>query len=51
MVALLALGVMKIGWMVVIATVVAIQKLLPERDAWRWGTAGLLAALAVAATL
>jgi predicted metal-binding membrane protein len=51
MVALLALGAMRIGWMVVIAGVIAIQKLLPEREIWRWGSAGLLAALAVAAAV
>lgn len=49
--ALFALRMMKIGWMIVIARMIAIQKLLPERDALRWCAAGLLAALGLAAAL
>ena len=49
MVGLFALGVMRIGWMPVIAGVIAIQKLLPASFAWRWVAAILLAALALAA--
>ena len=47
MAALFALGVMKIGWMIVIAAVIAAQKLLPQRLASRPATAALLAALSV----
>jgi predicted metal-binding membrane protein len=47
MAALFALGVMSVSWMVVIAAIVAAQKLLPWGEASRWGTAALLVALAV----
>lgn len=48
MVALFALGVMSVAWMVLIALVIAAQKLLPWDDASRAAAALMLAALAVA---
>ena len=48
MVALFALGVMSLTWMVVVAALIALQKTLPWRRAVTWGTAGLLFALAIA---
>jgi predicted metal-binding membrane protein len=47
MAALFALGVMSITWMVVIAALIAIEKLLPWRGPATGVTAGLLLALAV----
>jgi len=48
MATLFALGVMSITWMVLIAAVIASQKLLPRPDRMRQATAALLVALAVA---
>lgn len=48
MVALFALGLMRIGSMAVVSGVIAIQKLLPASFAWRWIAAILLAGLALA---
>jgi predicted metal-binding membrane protein len=48
MVALFALGVMSLTWMVVIAALIALQKTLPWRRALTWGVGGLLLALAIA---
>jgi predicted metal-binding membrane protein len=47
MAVLFALGVMSLTWMVLVAAVVALQKLLPWRRAAAWATAALLLALAV----
>jgi len=47
MVALFALGVMSVGWMVLIAVLIAAEKMLPWRRAATWGTAGVLLALAI----
>jgi predicted metal-binding membrane protein len=47
MVALFALGVMSITWMVLLAVVVAVQKLLPWGDASRAAAALMLTALAL----
>jgi predicted metal-binding membrane protein len=46
MAALFALGVMSITWMVVIAALIAIEKLLPRADLATWATAALLLVLA-----
>jgi predicted metal-binding membrane protein len=46
--ALFAVGVMNVAWMVAVAALVAIEKLLPRRDVAVAGTAVLLAALGVA---
>jgi predicted metal-binding membrane protein len=46
MAALFALGVMSITWMVVIAALVAIEKLLPRADLASWATAALLLVMA-----
>jgi predicted metal-binding membrane protein len=48
MAALFAVGVMSITWMVVIAAVIAIEKLLPQGEIANIGTAALLAVLAIA---
>jgi predicted metal-binding membrane protein len=48
MAALFALGVMSIGWMVLVAALIAIEKLLPWRRAATRGIAVLLAALGIA---
>jgi len=48
MAALFALGVMSIGWMVVIAALIAIEKLLPSAATLTGASAGLLVALGVA---
>ena len=47
MAALFALEVMSLAWMVLIAAVIAAEKLLPWDRAARWGAAGLLAALCI----
>jgi predicted metal-binding membrane protein len=47
MVALFALGAMSITWMVVIAALIALEKLLPWRAAGTFGVAGVLAVLAI----
>jgi predicted metal-binding membrane protein len=47
MAALFALGVMSVTWMVVIAALIAIEKIVPWRSIATWGTAVVLAALAV----
>jgi len=46
MAALFALGVMSIGWMVLIAAVIAIEKLLPRISLASLGIVGVLAVLA-----
>jgi predicted metal-binding membrane protein len=51
MAALFALGVMSIAWMVVIAALVAIEKLLPWRLVATGATAAVLALLGLAVTL
>lgn len=51
MAALFALGVMSIGWMALIAALIAIEKLLPWRAAASLGIAALLAALGLAVAL
>ncbi len=48
MVALFALGVMSLTWMVLVATLIALQKTLPWRRAVTWGIGGLLLVLAIA---
>jgi predicted metal-binding membrane protein len=48
MVALFALGVMSLTWMVLVAALIALEKTLPWRRTITWGTAALLLALAVA---
>jgi predicted metal-binding membrane protein len=48
MVALFALGVMSLTWMVLVAALIALEKTLPWRRAVTWGIAGLLLVLAVA---
>lgn len=47
MATLFALGVMSVTWMVLVAALIAIQKLLPRPDRSRQATAALLVALAV----
>jgi predicted metal-binding membrane protein len=46
MAALFALGVMSITWMVVVAVLIGIEKLLPRADRTTWATAGVLLVLA-----
>jgi predicted metal-binding membrane protein len=48
MAALFALGVMSIGWMALIAALIAAEKLLPWKAAATWGVAAVLLTLAVA---
>jgi predicted metal-binding membrane protein len=48
MVALFALGVMSLTWMILVAALIALQKTLPWRRTISWGTAALLMALAMA---
>jgi predicted metal-binding membrane protein len=48
MAALFALGVMSVGWMVLVAALIAIEKLLPWRTAPTRGIAVLLAVLGIA---
>jgi predicted metal-binding membrane protein len=48
MVALFALGVMSLTWMVVVAALIALQKTLPWRRTVTWAVAALLLVLAVA---
>jgi predicted metal-binding membrane protein len=48
MVALFALGVMSLTWMVVVAALVALEKTLPWRRPVTWGIAALLVVLAIA---
>ena len=47
MAALFALGVMSVPWMIVIAPLIAVEKLLPWRAAATAGVAAILAVLAV----
>jgi predicted metal-binding membrane protein len=47
MAALFALGVMSLVWMVLVAVLIAVEKMLPWRRVATYGTAGLLAALGV----
>jgi len=51
MAALFALGVMNIAWMVLIAALIAIERLLPWRAVATGTTTAVLAALAVALVL
>jgi predicted metal-binding membrane protein len=48
MAALFALGVMSVTWMVLVAGLIALQKLLPWQRPAAWGTAAVLLALALA---
>jgi len=48
MVALFALGVMSLTWMVLVAALIALQKTLPWRRPVTWGVGGLLLVLAIA---
>lgn len=48
MVALFALGVMSLTWMILVAALIALQKTLPWRRTITWGSAALLLALAIA---
>jgi len=48
MAALLALGVMSVGWMVLVAALIATEKLLPWRTIATRGIAVLLAVLGIA---
>jgi predicted metal-binding membrane protein len=48
MAGLFALGVMSVTWMALIAGVIALEKTLPWRRVATWGTAAVLAVLAVA---
>ncbi len=45
--ALFAVGVMNVAWMLAVAALVAIEKLLPRRDLAVFGTAAVVAALAL----
>jgi predicted metal-binding membrane protein len=47
MAALFALGAMSLAWMVVIAVLIAVEKLIPWRTAATAGVAAVLAALAI----
>jgi len=47
MASLFALGIMSIGWMAVVAALIAVEKLLPWRRAATYGTAALLLVLGV----
>jgi predicted metal-binding membrane protein len=47
MAALFALGVMSIAWMALIAALIALEKTLPWKRVVTWGTAAILALLAV----
>lgn len=47
MMALFALGIMSVTWMALIAGVIAVEKLLPQRRLAAYGIAGLLLALGV----
>ena len=48
MAALFALGVMSIGWMALVAALIAIEKLLPSRLAANWAVTAVLLAVGVA---
>jgi predicted metal-binding membrane protein len=48
MAALFALGVMSITWMVFVAALIALEKVLPWRRVATWGTSAILVALAIA---
>ncbi|HET6871113.1 MAG TPA: DUF2182 domain-containing protein [Solirubrobacteraceae bacterium] len=48
MVALFALGVMSLTWMVLVAALIALEKTVPWRRTVTWGTAAVLLVLAVA---
>jgi predicted metal-binding membrane protein len=47
MAALFALGVMSITWMVVVAALIALEKVVPWQRAATWGTTAILTALAI----
>jgi predicted metal-binding membrane protein len=47
MVALFALGIMSLAWMAFVAALIALEKTLPWRRVATWGTAAILAVLAV----
>jgi predicted metal-binding membrane protein len=51
MAALFALGVMSVGWMVFVAALIAIEKLLPWKAVANRGIAGLLVAIGIAVAL
>ena len=51
MASLFALGVMSVTWMVLVALLVAVEKLLPWEAAARLGTAAILTALAIGISL
>jgi predicted metal-binding membrane protein len=51
MAALFAIGVMNIAWMIVIAAVVAVEKLLPAERVAIWATVVFIAALGLAVAL
>jgi predicted metal-binding membrane protein len=51
MATLFALGVMNVAWMVVVAALVAVEKLLPWERGAVWGTAALVGLLGVAVAL
>ena len=48
MAALFALGVMSLTWMVFVAALIALEKILPWRRVATWGTSAILLALAIA---
>ena len=48
MAALFALGVMSLTWMVFVAALIALEKVLPWRRVATWGTSAILLALAIA---
>jgi predicted metal-binding membrane protein len=48
MAALFALGVMSIGWMVFVAGLIAVEKLLPWRWAANWSVTAVLVVVGVA---
>jgi predicted metal-binding membrane protein len=47
MAALFALGAMSLGWMIVVAALIAVEKLLPWKAVATYGVAVVLAALAL----
>ncbi|HEX8744011.1 MAG TPA: DUF2182 domain-containing protein [Thermoleophilaceae bacterium] len=51
MAALFALGVMSLAWMAVVAVMIAVEKLLPWKEAARWGVTVALLALGLAVAI
>lgn len=51
MAALFALGIMSLAWMAFVAALIAVEKMIPWRRVATWGTAAILAVLAVAVLL